>query len=728
MSSLKNRTQHIDSVEKAVDKLLELVGKEVVIGMPLGLGKPNQFINALYQRAKVDNTIDLTILTALSLAKPRPKSDLEGRFLNPFLDRVFGDYEELDYALDITAKKLPANVTVKEFFMAPGSRMNNPHAQQNYISSNYTHATRDILDAGINVVGQMVATEERDAGTAYSLSCNPDLSEKLIPLMRAKAAAQGQTVAVVGQVNQQLPFMYRDAEIDEDEFDIVIDNPDYYKKLFSTPKAPISIPDYMIGLNASALVKDGGTLQIGIGALGDAIVYALNMRHQHNDQYRDVLQHLEINTRFASIINSIGGLEPFKVGLYGSTEMLVDGFVELFKTGVMKRKVYDDYGIQKLFNEGKLTGQVTMETLDQLLELGSIKCPLRKRDVRVLQEYGIIRANLSYANKTFTCPIDKTVSGDFQHPDNRQRFQQHVLGEWLTNGIVCHGGFYLGPNSFYDYLRHLGPSQRKQFNMTGVDNVNQLYEGDQYLKREQRREARFINTGIMCTLSGSVCSDGLANGQVVSGVGGQYNFVAMAHALPDGRSIIMIRSTRTKNGVSTSNIVQSYGHITIPRHLRDIVITEYGIAHLRGKTDAEVIQALLNITDSRFQVELLQEAKAAGKIPTDYQIPNEFTNNSPGALAKALKPSKQAGWFPAFPFGTDLTDTELTLAKALKGVAARVEGKKMPLKAMWRAWRTVVPAEAKPFLERMQLMQPAGFKNTLAQRLIVAELADNKAW
>jgi acyl-CoA hydrolase len=62
-----------------------------------------------------------------------------------------------------------------------------------------------------------------------------------------------------------------------------------------------------------------------------------------------------------------------------------------------------------------------------------------------------------------------------------------------------------------------------------------------------------------------------------------------------------------------SNIVWNYGHMTIPRILRDIVVTEYGIANLRSKSDKDIIAALLNVADSRFQAELLAKAKAAGK-------------------------------------------------------------------------------------------------------------------
>ena len=119
---------------------------------------------------------------------------------------------------------------------------------------------------------------------------------------------------------------------------------------------------------------------------------------------------------------------------------------------------------------------------------------------------------------------------------------------------------------------------------------------------------------MMVTLLGAAVSDGLADGQVVSGVGGQYNFVAMAHSLPEARSILALRSTREKHGKVTSNILWNYGHTTIPRHLRDIVVTEYGIADLRGRTDQDVIAALLNIADSRFQDALKREAQAAGKL------------------------------------------------------------------------------------------------------------------
>ena len=71
-------------VEACVDAILAKVGKKIVLGLPLGLGKPNHLANALYDRARSDPSISLRIMTALSLAVPKGNSDLERRFLEPF--------------------------------------------------------------------------------------------------------------------------------------------------------------------------------------------------------------------------------------------------------------------------------------------------------------------------------------------------------------------------------------------------------------------------------------------------------------------------------------------------------------------------------------------------------------------------------------------------------------------------------------------------------------------
>src|SRR5262249_40949807 len=140
-------------------------------------------------------------------------------------------------------------------------------------------------------------------------------------------------------------------------------------------------------------------------------------------------------------------------------------------------------------------------------------------------------------------------------------------------------------------------------------------------------------------------------------------------ALEDARSIIMLRATRTARRRTSSNILWNYGHTTIPRHLRDIVVTEYGIADLRGKSDRDVIAAMLAVADSRFQDELLRRggrAGDAGKIERGFELPAACRDNTPERIARALAPARDEGLLPPFPFGSDFTAIEQRLIPALK--------------------------------------------------------------
>ena len=109
------------SIEHAVDEVLARLPQHIHMGMPLGLGKPNRFANALYRRIAGMPERQLTIYTALSLGRPALGDGLQKRFLEPFVERVFGDYPELDFLADLHRDSLPANIRVEQFFMQPGS-------------------------------------------------------------------------------------------------------------------------------------------------------------------------------------------------------------------------------------------------------------------------------------------------------------------------------------------------------------------------------------------------------------------------------------------------------------------------------------------------------------------------------------------------------------------------------------------------------------------------------
>jgi acyl-CoA hydrolase len=598
-----------DDPVRLTDAIVEKVGKTIVLAMPLGLGKANHIANALYDRAAADPSLKLTIFTALTLEPPRAKNELEHRFLDPIAQRLFAGYPALHYAAAIHKGQVPANITINEFFFEAGQWLGSPYAQQHYICANYTHALHYVLDRGVNVVGQLVAHRAGES-LPFSLSCNPDLTIDLLKLRRDGKA----DFLFCGQINSELPFLKNDAAIAADEFDFVLDSPATDFALFAPPREPVDLADYAAGLHAASTVPDGGTLQIGIGSLGDAVAQGLVLRQKQNADYCRLLATLGHDPDSAAVHT-----EPFDIGLYACTEMFVEGLLDLHRAGILKREV---------------------------------------------------------------------------------------------DGIVLHGGFFVGSRAFYRALRDMPAETAAKFGMTSISFVNEIYH-DEEKKRRARVKARFLNDAMMASLLGDVVSDGLEDGRIVSGVGGQYNFIAQGFALDGARSAILLHATRTAKGKTQSNIRWRYGHTTIPRHLRDMIITEYGIADIRGKTDRDVVAAMLAITDSRFQDELLRQAKDAGKIEGGYELPKAARGNTPEAVERALKPAAEAGLLPAFPFGTDFTEVEQRLIPALEKLKSA-----SPLGLLSYLVRGLSGGDDKASLERMGLAAPTSLSSRFYAGLV----------
>jgi acyl-CoA hydrolase len=710
-----------DDVAECVESTLARVGPHIVLAVPLGVGKPNPLVNEFYRRARRDPAITLNIFTALSLRAPLWHGELERRFLQPLAERLFGGGVPLDYVRDLHEGSIPENVEIVEFFLDPGALLHVGHSQRHYVSTNYTQVARDVAARGVNVIAQLVAKRSVDGRANFSLGSNPDVTVDLLELL-APQRRQGREVVVIGEVNRQMPFMLGPAAVAAETFDFLVEHPRYDYDLFAPPNQPLQPVDYAIGLYAARLVRDGGTLQLGIGELGDAVVYALQLRQQQNHEFRDILRVLNAPDRFGPALDAIGGAAPFESGLYACTEMFVDGFLELYRTGILRRRVYGDLRIQRLLNEAPIGERIDERFLGQL-ESAGFASPLGQADFELLQGLGIFRQDCRYANGRIENADGASAAARLDSRAARDELLALCAGRQLSGGILLHGGFFFGPRGFYAALRDMPESERSQFSMGGIAFINQLDGPDQALKIAQRRHARFINSTMMVTLLGAAVSDGLADGQVVSGVGGQYNFVAMAHSLPEARSILALRSTREKNGAVTSNILWNYGHTTIPRHLRDIVVTEYGVADLRGRTDQEVIAALLNIADSRFQEGLRSAAQAAGKLPREYRIPDMHRDNSPRALRNRFALARARGLFSEFPFGTDFTREEIVLAKALNRLKTGTSGVWPRLRAAASAALSRgTPANLNPYLERMSLANPRTRQEWLWQRLLVREL------
>jgi acyl-CoA hydrolase len=315
--------------------------------------------------------------------------------------------------------------------------------------------------------------------------------------------------------------------------------------------------------------------------------------------------------------------------------------------------------------------------------------------------------------------MERIESGSASAGD-RQRLEAD--GHWLN------GGFYLGSTELYQWLREMPAAEARGLGMTRISHINELYGGSEQLERLQRREARFFNTCMMMTALGAAVSDGLEDGRVVSGVGGQYNFVAMAHALRDGRSVLLFRATREQDGRVRSSVVWNYGHCTIPRHLRDIAVTEYGIADLRGVDDAGCVEAMIGIADARFFLDLHRAATEARKARPAY-VNWESSRNTPASLRARLAPFRASGLLPDYPLGCDFTPVEQRLARALGWLKSATAARGRKLRTLARALAPLAPMDdgVREAVARMDLSVPRGIGQRVEARLLRLALAATRA-
>ena len=120
-----------------------------------------------------------------------------------------------------------------------------------------------------------------------------------------------------------------------------------------------------------------------------------------------------------------------------------------------------------------------------------------------------------------------------------------------------------------------------------------------------------INNALMVDLTGQVASETIGP-RVHTGVGGQTAFSIAANYSKGGRSITVLPSSHVIEGQRVSRIVPSLPEaavVTVPRTLVDYVVTEHGIAALRGKSIRERVGELIAVAHPDFRAELKSEAK-----------------------------------------------------------------------------------------------------------------------
>src|SRR5262249_14637898 len=134
----------------------------------------------------------------------------------------------------------------------------------------------------------------------------------------------------------ELPFMPGDADLAAEQFEFPMESPQTDFPLFAPPREPNEPAEHAIRLNVPRTVSHGGPLQPGIGSPRDAVTHALILPHKHNADFRAIAARLDPTEAVPPELRESG---PFEIGLHGTSEMLVEGFLALREAGILKREV-----------------------------------------------------------------------------------------------------------------------------------------------------------------------------------------------------------------------------------------------------------------------------------------------------------------------------------------------------------------------------------------------------
>jgi acyl-CoA hydrolase len=166
------------------------------------------------------------------------------------------------------------------------------------------------------------------------------------------------------------------------------------------------------------------------------------------------------------------------------------------------------------------------------------------------------------------------------------------------------GAFALGTKKLYDFLDH----------NSEVEMYRGRYTNDPYVIAKNNQMIS-VNTALQVDILGQVCSQSIGTRQF-SGTGGQLDTHRGAQMSDGGRGIIALRST-AKNG-SISTIVPTLAPgaaVTVPSQDVDTIITEYGVAELRGRCVKDRMAALIRVAHPDFRDWIREEAHQLGIVP-----------------------------------------------------------------------------------------------------------------
>ena len=156
--------------------------------------------------------------------------------------------------------------------------------------------------------------------------------------------------------------------------------------------------------------------------------------------------------------------------------------------------------------------------------------------------------------------------------------------------------FLMGSKKLYDFVNN--NPMVEMYSVDYVNNPTVIMKNDNMVS---------INSCVQVDLMGQVCSESIGIKQI-SGEGGQVDFVRGVTMAKNGKSIMAMPSTAAKGTVSKIvPFLDEGAAVTTSRNDVDYVVTEFGVAHLKGKTLRDRASALINIAHPDFKEELVKE-------------------------------------------------------------------------------------------------------------------------
>ncbi|MDP2855910.1 MAG: acetyl-CoA hydrolase/transferase C-terminal domain-containing protein, partial [bacterium] len=184
------------------------------------------------------------------------------------------------------------------------------------------------------------------------------------------------------------------------------------------------------------------------------------------------------------------------------------------------------------------------------------------------------------------------------------------MASLVMKGVVT--GKYKNINQGKVVSTACGGGTKEEMDFINMNPLFELYGSDYVLDPRvisSHDNMVAINAALAVDLTGQIAAESIGS-MMVSGTGGQLAFAIGAALSKGGRNVTVLASS-AKNG-KISKIVprlESATVVTVPRTLADIVVTEYGIARLKGKTQRQRAEELINIAHPDFRAELRTEAK-----------------------------------------------------------------------------------------------------------------------